>query len=103
MAEIKEMTPEELQQAIEENRAYTIIDVREDEEVREGMIPGAKHIRLGDIPMKVDTLNKDETHVVVCRSGRRSMNASEFMKEKGFEAINLKGGMLEWKGDTTKP
>ncbi|MCA1023957.1 rhodanese-like domain-containing protein [Halobacillus litoralis] len=100
MNQIKEVTPQEVENKLEENEEFTIIDVREDEEVAEGMIPGARHIKLGDIPQSVDQLPKDESYVMVCRSGRRSMNASEFMKEKGFSDVsNMEGGMLKWNGE----
>ena len=49
-----------------------IIDVREDDEVAEGIIPGAKHITLGDIPTRISELSKDKEYVMVCRSGGRS-------------------------------
>lgn len=41
-----------------------IIDVREDDEVAEGIIPGAKHIKLGDIPTRISELSKDKEYVM---------------------------------------
>ncbi|WP_101843230.1 rhodanese-like domain-containing protein [Halobacillus sp. Marseille-P3879] len=100
MSEVNIMTPEQLQQALDEDKKIEIIDVRENEEVAQGMIPTAKHIPLGNVPEEVDNLNPDKEYVLVCRSGRRSMNASEFLKEKGFKKVhNLEGGMLDWKGE----
>ncbi|KHE72051.1 rhodanese-like domain-containing protein [Halobacillus sp. BBL2006] len=100
MSQIEEITPQEVERMIEENNKLTIIDVREDEEVAEGMVPTAKHIPLGRIPNEVDHLPKDQQYVMICRSGRRSMNAAEFMKEKGFQDVkNMEGGMLKWNGE----
>ncbi|WP_173915793.1 rhodanese-like domain-containing protein [Halobacillus sp. Marseille-Q1614] len=100
MSEIKVMTPEQLQKALDENKDLKIIDVREDEEVAQGMIPTATHIPLGRIPEAADSLNPEEEYVMVCRSGKRSMNASEYLKSKGIHNVNnLKGGMLDWKGE----
>lgn len=76
-----------------------IIDVREDEEVESGMIPGAKHIRLGTLPERVEELDQNKTYIMVCRSGRRSEKASEFLVEQGFSVKNMDGGMLKWHGD----
>ncbi|WP_226580081.1 rhodanese-like domain-containing protein [Halobacillus litoralis] len=100
MSYIKEITPQEVEQKIEKNEDITVIDVREDEEVAQGMVPTAKHIRLGDIPQAIDDLPKDQQYVMICRSGRRSMNAAEFMSEKGFaNVVNMEGGMLKWNGE----
>ncbi|MBN8235570.1 rhodanese-like domain-containing protein [Halobacillus kuroshimensis] len=100
MNEIKEITPQEVENKLDNNEDIKVIDVREDDEVAQGMIPGARHIKLSDIPQSVDQLPKDESYVMVCRSGRRSMNASEFMKEKGFSNVsNMEGGMLKWDGE----
>ncbi|WP_062514142.1 rhodanese-like domain-containing protein [Halobacillus sp. KGW1] len=100
MKHIEEITPEELENKQKRNDDFIAIDVREDEEVAEGMVPDAKHIRLGDIPQAIDGLSKNQEYVMICRSGRRSMNAAEFMQEKGFTNVkNMKGGMLEWSGE----
>ncbi|MCP3028317.1 rhodanese-like domain-containing protein [Halobacillus sp. A5] len=100
MSVVKVITPEELQKALDENKDLKIIDVRENEEVAQGMIPSAQHIPLGNVPEEAGNLDPENEYVMVCRSGRRSMNASEFLKEKGFHRVhNLEGGMLEWKGE----
>ena len=41
------ITPEELKKKLEEREKLELVDVREDEEVAVGMVPGAKHIRMG--------------------------------------------------------
>ncbi|GEL77942.1 rhodanese-like domain-containing protein [Tenuibacillus multivorans] len=98
--EINEILPEELEKELNTSK-YEIVDVREDEEVANGMIPGAKHIPLNSIPEHLDEFSKDKEYVMVCRSGRRSYNASLYLDEKGINVNNLKGGMLEWEGDVT--
>jgi rhodanese-related sulfurtransferase len=94
------ITTDELQEQLEKGLSEdtVIIDVREDEEVETGMIPGAKHIRLGTLPERCEELDRDKTYVMVCRSGRRSEKASEFLAEQGFKVINMEGGMLKWRG-----
>lgn len=100
MSTIPEMNAETLNRKISDGEDITIVDVREEEEVAEGMIPGAVHVRLGELPHRYDELNKEDHHVLVCRSGRRSMKASEFLKDNGFSNVtNLEGGMLSWSGD----
>ncbi|GAA0465145.1 rhodanese-like domain-containing protein [Alkalibacillus silvisoli] len=97
--EVNELLPEELEKDLEGESQYSIIDVREDEEVATGMIPGAKHIALQSIPDQLDQLPKDKEYVMVCRSGRRSHNACLFLNEQGYNTLNLKGGMLDWTGE----
>ncbi|WP_102028484.1 rhodanese-like domain-containing protein [Salirhabdus sp. Marseille-P4669] len=97
---IKEIEPEQLDQLIETDKnEYVIIDVREDEEVANGMIKGAKHIPLQNIPEAIANLDTEKEYVLVCRSGRRSLNACLYMEKEGFNVRNMVGGMLEWKGE----
>ncbi len=73
---------------------YFLVDVREPDEFAEGNIPGAKNIPLTVLlsGIALDELPKDKEIVLNCRSGRRSSYAQEFLKQKGFKAINLEGG-----------
>lgn len=96
---MKAITTDELNQKIKSGEQVTIIDVREDDEVAEGKIPGAKHIRLGDISNRLDDLDKNEHYYIACRSGGRSSMACEILEENGFNVTNMTGGMLAWKGD----
>jgi len=96
--EIKTVTPQEVEKLINDGKNVSLIDVREDEEVEEGMIPEAKHIRLGTLPERLDEINKEEEHIMICRSGRRSERACEYMQEAGYEVRNMVGGMMKWEG-----
>ncbi|GIO28702.1 rhodanese-like domain-containing protein [Ornithinibacillus bavariensis] len=93
---MKEITPDELAIKMRNGEKLHIIDVREDEEVATGKIPGARHIRLGDLEDRLDELDKNEHYYMVCRSGGRSSMACEILLEKGFSVTNMVGGMLSW-------
>jgi rhodanese-related sulfurtransferase len=99
MEEIKEITAEELKKKLESGEKLNLIDVREDEEVAQGMIPGAKHIKMGDIPNRLDEFNKDEEYIFICRSGARSGNVCHYLQDMGYKVRNMVGGMLAWDGD----
>lgn len=99
MDEVKEITTNDLQEKLENNESLNIIDVREDEEVANGMIPTAKHIPLQQIPEAINDLDQDQEYIMVCRSGGRSMNAALFMNQHGYKTINMAGGMLDWDGE----
>jgi len=74
----------------------TILDVREPIEWHHGRIDGAVHIPLTEIPSRADELPVDQQLLVVCKVGSRSAQATAFLREKGFEAVNLAGGMIDW-------
>ena len=99
MDNVKEVTPEEVEEIIENNKDTIVIDVREDEEVETGMIGSAEHIPMQQIPQEVENLDKEKEYILVCRSGARSMNVALYMKEQGFKVSNMVGGMLDWTGE----
>lgn len=73
------------------------IDVRQPEEWEEGVIPGAKTIMLAELPEHLESLDKDASYVMVCRSGGRSGRAQQMMAAAGFShVVNFDGGMLAW-------
>jgi len=74
----------------------TVLDVREPVEWHHGRIDGAVHVPLTQVPGRLEELPRDRQLLVVCKVGGRSAQATAFLREKGFEAINLAGGMLEW-------
>ena len=96
---LKTMTTEELINLLDANEDLHVIDVREDFEVAEGMIPGAVHIPLGEIPNNVDSLDKSKPYIFVCKGGVRSENAARFLEEQGFDVTNLEGGMMAYDGE----
>ncbi|PKR84358.1 rhodanese-like domain-containing protein [Heyndrickxia camelliae] len=98
--EIKQITPEEVEQKLKNDETLNIIDVREDDEVAEGMIPEAVHIRMGDIPDSLNKLDKNEEYIITCHAGGRSMKVCEFLQDQGYHVINMTGGMSHWTGET---
>lgn len=100
MEEIQIITPEELQKKLEQGESLDLVDVREAEEVGEGMIPGAKHIPMNEIPATLDYFDKNKEYIFICRSSRRSENVCYFLQEKGYKVRNMIGGMLAWTGET---
>lgn len=94
---MKTITPEEVRDRLNSGESLLIIDVREDEEVAAGMIPGAKHIRLGDLPARLSELDEQAEIIMVCRSGARSGAACEYLEDLGYRDVkNMIGGMLSW-------
>jgi molybdopterin/thiamine biosynthesis adenylyltransferase/rhodanese-related sulfurtransferase len=97
VAQIPEITPNELKEMIDEGRPFRLVDVREPHEYDICRIPGSVLIPLGDVPARMNELDSAQEIVVHCRSGARSARAVEFLQKAGFTRIhNLKGGILAW-------
>lgn len=73
-----------------------VLDVREDFEVAEGMIPTALHIPMGQLNARAAELDKDRPIIVVCRSGNRSATVADALNQAGYTADTMAGGMIAW-------
>jgi rhodanese-related sulfurtransferase len=73
-----------------------ILDVREDFEVAEGMIPEALHIPMGDLNARLNELDRSRPVIVVCRSGNRSARVADALNTAGYTADTMTGGMTAW-------
>ena len=83
-------------QSLWENRETSILDVREPSEWDLGHIDGVDFIPLDELRMRMKELSQDKNWVVVCRKGIRSNFAALLMRQAGYEASNMSGGMLDW-------
>ena len=82
-----------------------ILDVRTPEEFNQGHLNNATNIDwLGDhFVQDAEKLNKNKAVYVYCRSGKRSLKASEKLAEMGFKKIyNLEGGYQKWTAESNK-
>lgn len=78
-------------------RGIQLIDVREPDEWGAGRMAGATLIPLGELEVRTGELDPGTPTVLVCRSGRRSLVAAEYLKAVGFSRpVSLAGGMLAW-------
>ncbi len=73
-----------------------IVDVRQPDEHREGVINGARLIPLDKLSAQMDKLPKDRQIICVCRSGARSGSAARKLSSAGYDALNMRGGMMAW-------
>lgn len=99
----KDISPAELNQWLQSDKAPVVVDVREPAETATGHIRGAKLIPLGDLGSRWQELDPDQEVVMVCQSGRRSSLAAKALVSQGFTKVyNMTGGMTNWTYDTTK-
>lgn len=92
---IEEISPDEALELVNNNKAEWV-DCRYDMEYEESRIPGAPLVSLGNIRKSVNQFDPDKKYIVYCRSGRRSKAATYLLKERGIDAISLKGGIKNW-------
>lgn len=97
MSEIGSITVEQLKARLDRGEQLQMIDVREDEEVAQGMITGAKHIPLGQLPDRYNEIERTNEIIMICRSGNRSGRACDYLQAQGITGlVNMTGGMLAW-------
>ena len=83
--------------AIMDRDDVVLIDVREQSEYDEVHIPDITLIPLGTVPDSLDQIPTDKTVIVTCRSGNRSGQATEFLRQQGFDNVhNMEGGIVAW-------
>ena len=92
-----EIGPKDLQRMRAAGEKHVVVDVRERWELDIAALPDVKHIPMGELQARFAELPEDRPLVMFCRSGRRSMDATVFLREKGYgKAVNLRGGVLSW-------
>ncbi len=83
-----------------------VLDVRTEEEYYGplGHIEGAILIPINELENRLVELDeyRDKTIYVVCRSGNRSGFGKDILNNNNFDAINVDGGMLQWKANNER-
>ncbi|MFB4162794.1 rhodanese-like domain-containing protein [Alteribacillus sp. JSM 102045] len=99
---IEQIEMEELKRLYDnKENAPIIIDVREPSEYIEGHIPGVPLLPMNQVPEVIDQIKKEESYVLVCRTGSRSHHTALYFKDNGVENVkNFAGGMLAWDRET---
>jgi rhodanese-related sulfurtransferase len=73
-----------------------VVDVRWPNEWAAGHIDGARHVRQDELDDRLGELDRERPVVTVCRSGSRSAVAAGWLRDDGFQAENLDGGLEAW-------
>ena len=80
-----------------------IVDVREADEFAAGHIIDAINVPLSGLrESNWSELDEEETYVIICQSGNRSIEASDILIEEDFDIVNVSEGMSSWTGETEK-
>jgi adenylyltransferase/sulfurtransferase len=92
----REITSTELKGRLDRGEPLVILDVREPQEYQINRIQGSVLIPLGELPQRYKELDSSQEIIAQCKSGARSAKAAEFLRQKGYQVKNLKGGILGW-------
>ena len=79
--------------------SLVVIDVREQEELLQGIIPRSIHISRGFLELDIEEHVKDKDHriVVYCAAGLRSALAADTLNTLGYSNVfSLEGGIAQW-------
>jgi molybdopterin/thiamine biosynthesis adenylyltransferase/rhodanese-related sulfurtransferase len=97
---VPEVTVDEVKDRLARGEQWTLLDVREREEYREGHLENAIPIPRGFLEMRVEETVPDKSAPVIayCAGGVRSLIAARTMKELGYENVSsMSGGYTSWK------
>ncbi len=95
-SETPEITVEQLKAKLDRKESFTLLDVREPSEYDLCRIEGSTLIPLGELSERLNDLDKNQAVVVHCKMGGRSAQAVGALRQAGFDAVNLAGGIDAW-------
>ena len=98
-ASIHEITVHELQELMAGPEGPVVIDIREPEEVANGVIPGAEVVPRGFLELRVEGLapERDRPLAIYCAGGTRSALAARAVQALGYERVmSVGGGLGAW-------
>lgn len=96
---VTSLSPADFNSMLKDSPGAILLDVRTEQEVKEGALKGARNIVYDDsFANKLEVLSRETPVFVYCAKGKRSEKAAAILKEKGFkEVYQLSGGLEAWK------
>ena len=96
-----DISPKETRSLIATDTNVVFLDVRSPMEYNEERIANTPLMPLQYLEQRINNLDKfkNKKIIVYCHSGNRSELAVEIMREYGFNAFNMQGGILRWKAE----
>lgn len=76
---------------------HLLLDVRTPQEFADEHIAGAVNISVQTLASRLDELPQDQPIVVYCRSGNRSVTATQILADAGYSKVYDMGGIIDWK------
>ena len=101
----KDISIDESKKLINDGEVTLILDVRNEDEFAEGHLKNAIQIPVKELKENLNDIEKfkDELVLVYCRSGKKSAEAINILKENGFKnLVHMKDGISKWDGEVEK-
>ena len=76
---------------------YTLVDLREPDELLISGIPGAINIPFSQFATKLDSIPKDKPVIVYCRVGDFSEQIAEILADRGYDVSHVEGGYTAYR------
>lgn len=99
-AAMEEVNVATLRERMAAGDGWTLLDVREPFEVEIAQIAGATFLPLGQLPARLDELDRKKEIFCLCHSGVRSGRAAQLLRAAGFSRVrNVSGGIDAWSAE----
>lgn len=96
-ATIQNISPSEyVAEFSEAQTAHLLVDVRTPEEYASGHIAGSVNIPLQELQSRMSEIPTNQAVVLYCRSGNRSGQAANLLRDAGYTQIYDLGGIIDW-------
>jgi rhodanese-related sulfurtransferase len=96
---VPEIHPASLAERLDREPRLQLVDVRTPAEFARGHVRGAVNVPVTTLPSRLPSLGLDRSRpvVAICLTAHRSIPATRLLRQRGFEAVQLAGGMLGWR------
>ena len=100
--QIREVSVQEVQDKLNPDNGFTLLDVREGDEWEQGHLNKAIFLPRGFLEQKADKLlpDRNQSIVVYCAGGTRSALAAKTLQDLGYtDVYSMAGGFNAWKNN----
>jgi len=94
---VPQIDVQEANKRLKTDKNLIIVDVRQPNETKSGVVRGAKLIPLSEIGKRMDELPIDKPVLTICQSSHRSPFAARKLAKAGYDVTNVSGGMAAWR------
>ena len=93
------LSQEKAYEQLQADKTIKLIDVRTKEEFKDGHVKGSINLPLNTLPQRFQGMlpNKDQKIYIICLSGARASDATDFLKKSGYTDVHNIGGVGSWK------
>ena len=93
----EDLTPEEFVARRSDNELWQLLDVREPWELEIARVEGSLDIPMGEVPERLDELDRNRPVAVLCHGGVRSARIASYLTQQGLQQVaNIAGGINAW-------